>query len=216
MSVFPVSKYEASRHSSSFVLGPVVIQPERNASATSLISSSVISGGLNCIILFFIVNPFRLPIYAHIRAVNTFHLLSEAGRSFAKPSYVLLSQLFVTSTLTINAYMRLQFATTQSSALAGMYFQLSFRLLINGVILRDHCLVFGMPPAYEASFGLRQARFFLSADRSQDDYGRAPSFSASCQYATNDPLVAYCRKLSTPPNNAHIHITMQIILESTA
>ena len=37
--------------SSCFVLGPVVIQPERRASATSAISSSLISGGLKLITL---------------------------------------------------------------------------------------------------------------------------------------------------------------------
>ena len=40
------------RRSNSFVLGPVVIQPDLNASAASFISSSLISGGLNGITRF--------------------------------------------------------------------------------------------------------------------------------------------------------------------
>ena len=42
--------YAASRRSNNFVLGPVVIQPERRASATSAISSSVMSGELKLIL----------------------------------------------------------------------------------------------------------------------------------------------------------------------
>ena len=55
-----LQSYCISRHSSIFVLGPVVIQPLLNASATSAISSSVISGGLKLIVLFSIMFP-RFP-----------------------------------------------------------------------------------------------------------------------------------------------------------
>ena len=44
--------YSDKRLSNSFVLGPVVIQPERKVSATSAISSSVISGGEKGILYF--------------------------------------------------------------------------------------------------------------------------------------------------------------------
>ena len=64
ISVFPVSIYAASRHSSIFVRGPVVIHPDRSASATSAISSSVISGGLKRIVLFSIMLP-RFPFTNH-------------------------------------------------------------------------------------------------------------------------------------------------------
>ena len=50
-----VWQYSASLFSSSFVLGPVVIQPLLIASATSFISSSEMSGGLNGITLFSII-----------------------------------------------------------------------------------------------------------------------------------------------------------------
>ena len=60
MSVLPVSIYAASLLSSSFVLGPVVIQPDFNAATTSSISKSVISGGLKRIILFSSLNSLML------------------------------------------------------------------------------------------------------------------------------------------------------------
>ena len=50
---FFVWQYSAIRCSNSFVLGPVVIHPERRASTTSAISISEISGGLNEIVLFY-------------------------------------------------------------------------------------------------------------------------------------------------------------------
>ena len=48
--VLGVCVYWDKRRSSSFVFGPVVIQPERRVSATSAISASVISGGENGIL----------------------------------------------------------------------------------------------------------------------------------------------------------------------
>ena len=47
-----VPQKAATCRSSSLVRGPVVIQPERRASATSKISSSVISGGEKGIFIF--------------------------------------------------------------------------------------------------------------------------------------------------------------------
>ena len=64
-----VWQYSASLFSSSFVLGPVVIQPLLIASATSFISSSEMSGGLNGITLFSIIVlplPFLL-FFIHTR-----------------------------------------------------------------------------------------------------------------------------------------------------
>ena len=60
-SFLPVSMKAVSLLSSFFVLGPVVIHPERRASETSLISSSVISGGENGMTLFSIL--FLLDFY---------------------------------------------------------------------------------------------------------------------------------------------------------
>ena len=51
----------ATSRSSSFVLGPVVIQPDLNASETCSISSSVMSGGENGIFII-IFPPFYLTI----------------------------------------------------------------------------------------------------------------------------------------------------------
>ena len=53
--VLKVFVLSASGDSSNLVLGPVVIQPDRSASATSAISSSEISGGLNEIMRFSII-----------------------------------------------------------------------------------------------------------------------------------------------------------------
>ena len=69
---FEVWQYSASLFSSSFVLGPVVIQPLLIASATSFISSSEMSGGLNGITLFSIIVlplPFLLFLSALIHTI---------------------------------------------------------------------------------------------------------------------------------------------------
>ena len=54
---FFVPQRRATWRSSSFVLGPVVIQPDFKASTTSLISASVMSGGLKGIFLCSILFP---------------------------------------------------------------------------------------------------------------------------------------------------------------
>ena len=50
--------YSANWRSNSFVFGPVVIQPDFKVSITSLISSSVISGGENGILYFSFLNSY--------------------------------------------------------------------------------------------------------------------------------------------------------------
>ena len=68
-----VWQYSANLRSNSLVLGPVVIQPERRASATSFISSSEMSGGLNGITLFSIIVlplPFLLFLSALIHTIG--------------------------------------------------------------------------------------------------------------------------------------------------
>ena len=54
---FATWQYSASSFSSCLVRGPVVIQPDRRASHTSWISSSVISGGLKGIFRISIRTP---------------------------------------------------------------------------------------------------------------------------------------------------------------
>jgi len=96
-----VWQYSASLLSSSFVLGPVVIQPLLIASATSFISSSEMSGGLNGITLFSIIVlplPFLLflslstpsPVWSSIPFQPT-NPLSHAISSSPFPHSALLS-----------------------------------------------------------------------------------------------------------------------------
>ena len=82
-----VWQYSASLFSSSFVLGPVVIQPLLIASATSFISSSEMSGGLNGITLFSIIVlplPFLL-FFLSFLLPTTFHPTNPLNLTISTP-----------------------------------------------------------------------------------------------------------------------------------
>lgn len=92
-----VWQYSASLFSSSFVLGPVVIQPLLIASATSFISSSEMSGGLNGITLFSIIVlplPFLLFLSALIYFFP-FHLFNYSTSPLPHRSVLLSPHSFM-------------------------------------------------------------------------------------------------------------------------
>ena len=100
-----VWQYSANLFYSSFVLGPVVIQPLLIASATSFISSSEMSGGLNGITLFSIIVlplPFLLFfIHTWCGLLLYLHLLNLITRSTSPshPHHLILHAPIFFSTL---------------------------------------------------------------------------------------------------------------------